>query len=46
LLQSDYGNAEAHELVLQVFHELGFKNQIVIEGKLRLKEIMLASLKA
>ena len=26
LLQNDYEHAEAHELVLKVFHELGFKN--------------------
>jgi SOS response regulatory protein OraA/RecX len=41
LLKRDYNNDEAHQLILDTFHALGFKNEFVISLKAQLKEIML-----
>jgi len=43
LLKQDYENYEAHMLILQTFHTLGFKNDITIATKDQLKAIMLYS---
>ena len=41
LLKQDYDNAEAHELILDTFHTLGFRNELVLRVKDDLRLIMI-----
>ena len=44
LLKEDFDNTEAHMVLLEVFHTLGFKNELVSDTKKSLKEIMMNSM--
>lgn len=41
LLTADFDNTEAHQLLLECFHALGFKNELVNNVRSQLKTIML-----
>ena len=41
LLRKDFDNHEAHSLILDTFHALGFQNQLTKNARDELKEIML-----
>ena len=41
LLEEDYDHCEAHMVVLETFHALGFKNELVLDFKEQLKTVML-----
>jgi thioredoxin-like negative regulator of GroEL len=41
LLRKDYDNQEAHELLLDTFHTLGFKNELVLRVREELRTILL-----
>ena len=43
LLRRDYNNNDAHSLILDTFHTLGFKNELIINLKAQLRQIMLQS---
>ena len=43
LLRRDYNNNDAHSLILDTFHALGFKNELIINLKAQLRQIMLES---
>jgi hypothetical protein len=43
LLKKDFDDFEAHSLILETFHTLGFKNEVAINTKVELKNIMLDS---
>lgn len=43
LLRRDYNNTEAHSLILETFHTLGFKNELINNLKAQLRQIMLDS---
>ena len=44
LLRHNYDDAEAHVLISETFHALGFKNELVLKVKEELKQVMLESL--
>jgi hypothetical protein len=37
LLRRDYNNNDAHSLILDTFHTLGFKNELIINLKAQLR---------
>ena len=41
LLNVDYDDAEAHAIILDTFNELGFRNQLVIDTRVTMRDIML-----
>jgi len=41
ILEKDYDNIEAHQLILETFNSLGFRNQLTIKTKETLKKILL-----
>jgi len=41
ILEKDYDNGEAHALLMQIFTELGSRNQFVIEGRKKVKDLFL-----
>ena len=43
MLRRDFDEKEAHLLILETFHALGFKNELVLKVKEELKQIMLDS---
>ena len=43
LLKQDYDNSEAHELILETFHTLGFRNELALRVKDDLRLIMIES---
>jgi hypothetical protein len=43
LLRRDYNNHDAHTVLLDTFHALGFKNELIINLKVQLRQIMLDS---
>lgn len=43
LLRQDYDNSEAHELMLETFHTLGFRNELVLRVKEDFRLIMIES---
>jgi len=40
LLRINFDNHEAHALLLEVFHALGFKNEVVLRTREQLKELL------
>jgi thioredoxin-like negative regulator of GroEL len=41
-LKKNFDDCEAHTLLLEIFTELGSKNELVIEGRGKVKDIMLS----
>lgn len=41
LLERDYDNQEAHHLLLKVFNELGFRNDLVTATKDKLRSLLI-----
>lgn len=44
LLQQDFDSPEVHMIIQEVFHTLGFKNELVEKTKEELKKLVLANL--
>jgi len=41
LLKVDYDNNEAHELLVKIFNELGSENNLVVDSRLNIKDMLL-----